>query len=142
MRGSNIRLVRDQRSERARYYAYLYICLQVELLVPHGIQFLGHGTRPLLDLADLNGDVGVAGSALVLGYQSLGADNWFLVEARGRVNGRPVNIDTQFIIQGLYKEDAEEIFPFFKYLCVFKIHTESTCVLFLELCQVGGLVSE
>lgn len=55
-----------------------HIYSQVELLVPHRVQFLGHGARSLLDLADLHGDVRVAGAALVLGDQALGADHWWV----------------------------------------------------------------
>ena len=51
------------------------VTLEGELLVPLRVEFLGNSLGPLLGLPHLDGDVGVAGPGLVLGDQTLGADN-------------------------------------------------------------------
>ena len=48
---------------------------QVELLVPDWVQFLRYCFCSLLDLADLDCDVGVRGATLVLSDETLCADN-------------------------------------------------------------------
>lgn len=70
--------------------------LQVELLVPHRIQLLGHGSRALLDLSHLNRDVGIAGAAFVFRYQALGA---YYCGRRG-AHGTPVNISIERVRTG------------------------------------------
>ena len=57
----------------------MHVYLQVELFVPFRVEFLWHCLGPLLGLADLDGGVGIRGSSLVLGYQTLGADHYISV---------------------------------------------------------------
>lgn len=50
--------------------------LQMEVLLPHGIQVPIDGFRPFLGLPDLDGDIRVTGPCLVLCLQTLGTDHW------------------------------------------------------------------
>lgn len=47
----------------------------MELLLPHGIEVAVNGLGPLLGLAHLDGDVGIAGPGLVLGLKSLSTND-------------------------------------------------------------------
>lgn len=49
--------------------------LQVELLVPDGVQLLRHGAGPLLHLTDLDSDVRIGRAALVFRNKALSADD-------------------------------------------------------------------
>lgn len=55
-------------------------CLQVELLVPNRVEFLGERPRSLLNLAHLYRHVWIGGTALVFGYQPLGALHYKFIE--------------------------------------------------------------
>lgn len=50
--------------------------LQMEVLLPHRVQVPVDGLRPFLGLPDLDGDIGVTRSRLVLCLQALGTDHW------------------------------------------------------------------
>lgn len=47
----------------------------MELLLPNGIEVAVNGLGPLLGLAHLNGDIGIAGSCLVLCLKSLSTNH-------------------------------------------------------------------
>lgn len=50
--------------------------LQVEVLLPHRVQVPIDGFCPFLGLPNLDSDIGVTGSCLVLCLQALGTDHW------------------------------------------------------------------
>lgn len=48
----------------------------MKVLFPYGVQVPIDGFRPFLGLPNLDSDVGVTGSRLVLCLQALGTDHW------------------------------------------------------------------
>lgn len=62
--------------------------LQVEILLPHRVEVPIDGFCPFLGLPNLDGDVGVTGSRLVLCLQALRADHWKTQRAYTGVHSR------------------------------------------------------
>jgi hypothetical protein len=57
--------------------------LQVESLIPDGIQFLWHSAGPFFYFAYLDGDVRIWRATFIFCDQSLGANHWISIVEHG-----------------------------------------------------------